>query len=108
VPLLPETIELLARLRSRKREPGVNTLLVNSYGRPWGSPVSMGDRFHLVRDAAGIVEPGIRSLGIRDPPKNLHDLRGTFVTRLCKVQLSDDEIASIVAWSPQNVAEIRG
>jgi integrase len=107
VPLLPETKELLARLRSRERQEGVQTLLVNSLGRPWGSPVSLGDRFHSVRDAAGIMEPGDPSLGTSARPKHLHDLRGTFVTRLCRAQLTDEEIASIVAWSPQNVAEIR-
>jgi hypothetical protein len=42
-----------------------------------------------------------------DRPKHLHDLRGTFVTALCRAGLTDDEIANIVAWSPQNVAEIR-
>jgi hypothetical protein len=29
------------------------------------------------------------------------------VTALCRAGLTDDEIANIVAWSPQNVAEIR-
>ena len=107
VPLLPETRALLDQLRCRRRQPGVNTLLVNSFGRSWGSPVSVGDRFQTVRDHAGIMEPGDPKLGVPDRPKHLHDLRGTFVTRLCRAQLSDEEIANIVAWSPQNVAEIR-
>lgn len=107
MPLLQETLDLLERLRTRKRQKGVNTLLVNSFGRAWGSPISLGDRFHTVRDHAQVVEPGDSALGIPPRAKHLHDLRGTFVTRLCRAQLSDDEIASIVAWSPHNVAEIR-
>jgi hypothetical protein len=107
VPLLEETVQLIDRLRSRKRQPGVNNVLINSFGRAWGSPVSLGDRFHVVRDHAKIMETGNAGLGTPDRPKHLHDLRGTFVTRLCRAQLSDEEIASIVAWSPQNVAEIR-
>jgi integrase len=107
IPVLPETAQLVAELRGRHRQPGVETLLVNSFGRPWGSPVSLGDRFAQVRDHARIEEPADAELGVPARPKHLHDLRGTFVTRLCRAGLTDDEIAGIVAWSPQNVAEIR-
>jgi hypothetical protein len=38
----------------------------------------------------------------------LHDIfRGTFVTRLCRAGITDQEIADIVAWSPQNVSRVR-
>ncbi len=37
-----------------------------------------------VRDHAGIVAPGDSSLDIVDRAKHLHDVRGTFVTMLCR------------------------
>lgn len=107
VPIIPELAALLERLRARPRKPGVETVLVNSFGRPWGSPVSLGDRFHAVRDHAGIVEAGDPALGEPDRAKHLHDLRGTYVTVLCRKELTDAQIAEIIAWSPQNVCQIR-
>lgn len=107
IPILPELSALIEELRGRARKPDVDTLLVNSFGRPWGSPISLGDRFQEVRDHAGIAEPANEELGLPERPKHLHDLRGTFVTHLCRARLTDEEIAGIVAWSPQNVAEIR-
>lgn len=37
----------------------------------------------------------------------IHDLRGTFVTFLATKRLTDQEIARIVGWTAQRVAEIR-
>lgn len=104
IPVLPETAAFLAELRTRPREKGVETVLVNSYGRAWADGNSLGGVFHDIRDHADIafVEHG------EDPrPKHLHDLRGTFVTMLCRAGLTDEEVGNIVAWSPQNVASIR-
>lgn len=106
VPKLDETHALIDRLRSRARKAGIETLLVNSHGRAWSSQ-GLGDCFHAVRDKAGIVEPADSALDLPPRPKHLHDLRGTFVTKLCRAELTDDQIADIVAWSPGNVAEIR-
>ncbi|ESQ89179.1 hypothetical protein [Asticcacaulis benevestitus] len=42
--------------------------------------------------------------------KRLHDLRGTFATRLMTIpgeRLTDAEIADLMAWSVQQVSEIR-
>jgi hypothetical protein len=39
--------------------------------------------------------------------RNLHDLRGTFITRVCLVGLTDDEIAKIVGWDTKDIAAIR-
>lgn len=107
IPILLEAEGLLAELRTRTRRPGVNTVLVTSTGRPWGSPASFTQAFGEVRDLAGIVEPGVARLGTVDRAKHLHDLRGTFVTRLCRAGLTDQEIGNIVAWAPENVAQIR-
>lgn len=106
VPLIPESRRLLAELRTRPRLPGVTTALVNSFGRPW-TPASLTQAFNQVRDFAGIIHKGHSELGEEDRKKHLHDCRGTFVTKLCRAGLTDDEIARIVAWSSQNVARIR-
>jgi integrase len=104
VPILPQCAEFIEELRTRPRADGVRTLLVNTHGRQW-STRGLGDCFASVRDHAGIIHRGEGDEA--DRPKHLHDLRGTFVTALCRAGLTDDEIANIVAWSPQNVAEIR-
>jgi integrase len=110
IPLIPESRDLIARLRSRPREPGITTLLVNSKGTPW-TPASLTQAFNEVRNAAsggaGIVHKGDPNLGIPDRPKHLHDCRGTFVTKLCRTDLTNEEIARITAWSPDSVERIR-
>jgi hypothetical protein len=103
VPMLPALRELVEELRTRPRMPGVDTLLVNSHGRAWSAD-ALGKRFGEVARHAGIVH---RESGEPDRPKHLHDVRGTYVTHLCRIGLTDDQVASIVAWSPQNVARIR-
>ena len=106
VPILPQLASLIEELRGRPRALGVETLLVNSYGRSW-APDALGKRFGQIRDHARIAHAGSAERGEPDRPKHLHDLRGTFVTALCRAGLTDDEIAGIVAWSPRNVAHIR-
>jgi hypothetical protein len=103
VPMLPQLRMLIEELRTRYRRPGVDTLLVNSWGLPWSAD-ALGKRFGEVRTHARIVH---KEAGEPDRPKHLHDVRGTFVTHLCRAGLTDEEIANIVAWSPQNVARIR-
>lgn len=104
MPRLPELNELLAELRTRPRREGVTTLLVNSRGLPWTGD-GYGGSFNRVRDAAGIAhvdeETGERR------PKHLHDVRGTFATRLILAGLTDEEAADIMAWSVQRIATIR-
>lgn len=39
--------------------------------------------------------------------RHFHDLRGTFVTRLCVAGFADSEIADIIGWSTQRVGSIR-
>jgi integrase len=110
VPLIEESRRLVAELRARPRQPGVRNLLVNSLGLPW-TPGSLTQAFNEVRDAAnggkGIVHPGNPELGEPDRKKHLHDCRGTFVTKLCRTPATNDEIARITAWSPENVERIR-
>ena len=42
IPILTETAAFLAELKTHPREKGVNTVLVNSYGRPWADGNSLG------------------------------------------------------------------
>lgn len=107
VPITAEAEALLGELRSRKRAAGVDHVLVTSAGRAWASPASFTASFNAARDEAGIIQPGDPSVGLPDRKKHLHDLRGTFVTKLCRAGLTNNEIADIVAWSPANVASIR-
>jgi integrase len=110
VPLIPETVRFLEELRARPRDTGVETVLVNSLGRAW-TPGSFTAGFNQIRDAAnggaGIVHAGEPELAQPDRSKHLHDCRGTFVTRLCRSDLTNDEIARVVAWSPDSVETVR-
>jgi integrase len=103
VPRLPELDVLLKELRARSRKEGVRTVLVNSRGRPWS-----GDAFtHAlseVRDRVGIFHTG--DDGVRRD-KHIHDLRGTFCTKLIKAGLEDQEVAEVMGWSPEQVRGIR-
>lgn len=103
IPMVPELDELVTELRSRFRKPGVNTLLVNSFGQSW-SPSGFTGSFNRVRDAVGIFG---EDEGGQKTPKHLHDLRGTFCTKLCETGMTNDEIATVMGWSVEQVAGIR-
>lgn len=104
IPMTEALEALLAELKTRKREEGVKTVLVNSFGRPW-SLDGMGGSFNRIRDAAGIVhleEDGRARL------KHLHDVRGTFCTMLlAECGLTDAEAAPIMGWSEARIGQIR-
>ena len=105
MPRIPALDGLLAELRARARKPGVETVLVNSFGRPWSGD-GFGGSFNRVRDKAGIVH--IDEETGRTIKKHLHDLRGTFCTKLLtETDLTDREVADIMAWSPERVSNIR-
>lgn len=106
MPRIPELDTLLEQLKSRERRPGVETLLVNSFGQSWSAD-GFGGSFNRIRDAAGIVYTDADTGATR--AKHLHDLRGTFATKLIMhgANLTDQEVADIMGWSPQQVADIR-
>lgn len=104
VPILPETKAILARIRARhvadmaakrpdRRKPLPDTVLSNSYWRPW-TAMGLGSRFRDAKIAAGITV-------------HLHDLRGTFATRCMIAGLTDQEIADILGWTTKDVSKIR-
>lgn len=104
IPQTPQLEAVLAELRTRYRRPGVETVLVNSLGKPWTAN-SFGGSFCRMRDAAGIT--WIDDDG-KVSNKHLHDVRGTFCTMLLtEWELTDDDAADIMGWSPQHVAQIR-
>lgn len=103
IPMTPLLQELLDELRTRPRAEGVNTVLVNSFGKPWSGD-GFGGSFNRIRDAAGIVHKGEDG----EVKKRLHDMRGTFCTLLLvDCELTDEQAARIMAWSEKRVGRIR-
>lgn len=105
MPRIPALEQLLEELMRRPRAEGVETVLINSYGRRWTGD-GFGGSFNRVRDAADIVHIDEDS-GERIK-KHLHDVRGTFCTKLItQTDLTDREAADIMGWAPDRVAAIR-
>ncbi|MGE0773949.1 MAG: tyrosine-type recombinase/integrase [Sphingomonadaceae bacterium] len=110
VPLTDALEKLLNELRTRKRKEGVNTVLVNERGASWTAAGFGGSgSFGMVRDKANIVHIGEGDDGQPvERKKHLHDVRGTFCTLLLtECELTDEDAARIMAWSPARVAKIR-
>ncbi len=104
IPQTPQLEELLAELRTRPRQDGVTTVLVNSLGKSWTGN-SFGGMVSRIKAHAGIVhvdEDGT------EHAKHLHDVRGTFCTMLLtEWDLTDEQAANIMGWSEGRVAQIR-
>lgn len=111
IPRLPELDFLLKELSSRPRRPGCETILVNDKGDPW-VPDLLTRAVQEIRDDLGLVYLDQDDLDERGLPrarkKHFHDLRGTFITRLInELDLSDAEIADIMGWASERLANIR-
>ena len=105
IPRIHALAALLDELQARPRQEGVDTILVDDAGRSW-HPDRLTRDFAVVRDAIGI-EHVDEETGERRK-KHLHDLRGTFVTKLItETDLRDEDIARIMGWSPDEVETIR-
>lgn len=110
IPMTDDLEKLLAELRTRKRKDGVNTVLVNDRGRSWTAAGFGGSMsFGLVRDQAKIIHVEEDDDGQPvERPKHLHDVRGTFCTYLLtECELTDEDAAWIMGWSPARVGKIR-
>lgn len=112
VPIVPGLRELVAELRTRHRNEGVTTLIVGSRGNPV-TPGTLTVEFNRRRNAAnagrGIVYPA-QHADEHPRAKHLHDLRGTFATRLMTLpggSLTDAQIALILGWTEHRIAAIR-
>ena len=85
IPLHPE----LARFFTG---PGRGVVLTNSMGRPW--------TLEGWKSAWGRAQP-------EGFDRHVHDLRGTFATRLMAAGFSDTEIALVMGWRAERIAAIR-
>ena len=88
IPILSETRALLDEIDCKCPQ-----VLTNSYGRPW--------RADALTQA---VIRGAAKAGIKD--RTMHDLRGTFATRLLARGLSHGQIARIMGWSEETVESL--
>lgn len=89
IPILPP---LKAWIESVPEEERVGTILKNSRGKPW-------------------TEDGLKTVFQTHKPegfdRTIHDLRGTFCTKLILKGLTDEQCAMIMGWKTKRVAEIR-
>lgn len=105
MPRIPELDAFLEEAQGRFRKPGVDTVLVNSFGEPWSGD-GFGGSFNRIRDHAKIMH--VDDETGESKTKHLHDVRGTFVTKLCvQTDLTDKEIADVMAWSAERIGTIR-
>jgi integrase len=103
IPRIEALDDLLTQLQTRRRNEGVETVLVSSKGTPW-TPDGLNSAFDRVRDKVGIFH--IDEEGNKRA-KHIHDLRGTFCTKLMKAGLTDEQVADVMGWSPEQVRGIR-
>ncbi|MEW5685665.1 MAG: tyrosine-type recombinase/integrase [Pseudomonadota bacterium] len=98
VPLTAEARALLAEIRKANKAQKVPStyVLFHSKGGQWQKDGLGATWNRAVKKALG-----------DDADKHFHDLRGSAVTAFCKVPLTDEEIADIMAWEPERVRAIR-
>lgn len=105
IPRVHALERLLEELQGRPRREGVETLLVDDQGRSW-HPDRLTREIAIVRDLIGLVHKEEITGKVRK--KHLHDLRGTFVTKLiAETDLDDQQIARIMGWAANEVETIR-
>lgn len=112
MPIVPGLKLLLDEMQKRYRKPGVETVLVGTFGGPL-APATVTAQFNKYRNlangGAGIVHKAEFD-DEQDRAKHLHDLRGTFATKLMTLPgagLSDSQIAMIMGWDEKQVSAIR-
>jgi integrase len=105
IPRVHALEQLLGELQGRPRRQGVVTLLVDDQGRAW-HPDRLTREVAIIRDRIGLVHEDEITGKVRK--KHLHDLRGTFVTKLiAETDLDDQQIARVMGWAPNEVETIR-
>lgn len=98
IPILPELRALLDQIAAsiepddKGQQHKTGPILRNSRGKGW-------------------TESGVESVWQKAKPASfdrvIHDLRGSYVTFLAQKRLTDEEIARIIGWTAQRIAEIR-
>lgn len=106
MPIIPDLKAVLDDLRTRPRKQGVETVLVTSHGTIWSGNGLSGSFGKAVRaaDIHHVDSDGEKKF------KHLHDIRGTYATKLMTapgLDLTDKEIANLMGWTPEQVSEIR-
>jgi site-specific recombinase XerD len=91
VPLFDETRALIAQCPKT----AAGTVVTNAYGKAF-TPRGFATAIECARTAAKVAEG-----------KTLHDLRGTFATRLMVRGFEDREIDEIMRWETGKSARIR-
>lgn len=95
IPLTAEARAVIADARAanaRRKVP--STFVLTSTRGPWQ------------KDGLGVTWwKACRDAGVTG--KHFHDLRGTAATRFCQVPLTDEEVADIMGWEPDQVRAIR-
>lgn len=97
IPLFDQTRELLAEFKAASHGRKVASLFVvtNKWGKQF-KPTGYATAVHRAHKAAGVAQG-----------KTLHDLRGTFATRLMAAGLSNDDIDEIMGWESGNSSRTR-
>lgn len=95
IPLTAEARAVIADLKAANAKRKVpSTYVLTSSRGPWQ------------KDGLGVTWwKACRDAGVTG--KHFHDLRGTAATRFCQVPLTDEEVADIMGWEPEQVRAIR-
>lgn len=94
VPLTQDAREILEDLRARRsNSPVASTYVLTSRIGPWTED--------------GLTSNWVKAAKKAKVAKRLNDLRGTAATNFCRVPLTDEEVADIMAWEPERVRDIR-
>lgn len=112
MPIVPGLRDLLDELKTRPRQPGVDTVLVGAQGRALAAATLTTSFIAARNDANGKTGIWHRAQhdDEQDRAKTLHDVRGTFATKLMTLpggSLTDAQIAMIMGWTEKQVAAIR-
>lgn len=110
VPLTAEARAVIAELRAANKARKVpSTHVLVSRDGPW-SAGGLGTSWDRAANPRSIKGAKTYAAGVDLGPrvdKHLNDLRGTAVTGFCKVPLTDEEVADIMAWEPERIRAIR-
>jgi integrase len=104
--------QLISKLTAKKKRtasipvfPGLRTFLDSIRPENATGPVLLNSR------GKGWTSSGLQSSFQKKKPvgfdRTIHDIRGTYVTWLCIKGVTDSEIADVIGWKREQVAEVR-
>lgn len=105
VPITDELRAILERVVAQHRGKAM-TLLASSRGYPWSEAgLEAAMQRHRARALKRAKARGQQTSGIED--LRIHDMRGTAATNYIRAGLDDADIATVLGWKSERVAEIR-